>query len=296
MLDAAVQPSAPFSLACDAASAVATCLHCGGPETCELFEVWDGHEFQIETCCERLHEEIVEEMDRDPAFAKALMERMQAGELCGQDLRRVASEDGQMLLDWKLEVEPVDRRTARDFVREHHEHCPPPAGDRFRAAIYNGPTLVGVVIVGRPVARALPQYSWVEVNRLCVRRDLPAALRWNACSQLYGWAAREARKRGMERIVTYTLESEQAVTLKAAGWDCEGTVGRHGKSWNSPSRPREDKTPTVPKQRWSRRLDPPPRAVAAREAADAAARAEKEACAARKAAREAAAAPALLAA
>jgi len=33
----------------------------------------------------------------------------------------------------------------------------------------------------------------VEVNRLCARRDVPAALRWNAASLLYGRAGRDSK-------------------------------------------------------------------------------------------------------
>ena len=244
-----------------------TCRFCGEPRVLALAEAW-GHEFQLDTCCPALHEAVCHEMGSDPGRALEIMDEMEAGGLLGGSLRRVADDGGQLLADWNLEVGSISQSCAKEFVREHHHHCPPPAGDRFRAAIWNGPTLLGVVMVGRPVARALPQYEWAEVSRLCVRRDVPGVLRWNACSQLYGWAARAAAARGMARIITYTLETEEATTLRAAGWTCDGLVGRHGKSWNSASRRRTDKTPTVPKHRWSRVLRPSRRAVQAREAED----------------------------
>lgn len=234
---------------------MATCIFCGDEEVCEILEVW-GHEFQLDTCCMARHELFCEEANASPEAASALLRAMDVEALCGNDLRRVADGGcGGMVLDWKPEIRGIRRNDAKDFVREHHEHCPPPAGDRFRAAIWNGATLLGVCIVGRPVARMLPQDTWVEVNRLCIRRDVPAPLRWNACSQLYGWAAREAKRRGFERVITYTLEEEEGTTLRAAGWTDEGLFGRPGRSWNTPSRPRaEGITPKVRKRRWTRLL------------------------------------------
>ena len=61
-----------------------------------------------------------------------------------------------------------------------------------------------------------------EVNRLCIRRDTAAALRWNAASMLYGWCAREAARQGWRKIITYTRVDEPGTSLRAAGWNQEG--------------------------------------------------------------------------
>ncbi len=71
-------------------------------------------------------------------------------------------------------------------------------------------------MTGNPVARAFMGRGIVEMNRLCVRRDVPAALRWNAASLLYGRAAREAERRGAQRIITYTRADETGVSLHAS--------------------------------------------------------------------------------
>lgn len=231
----------------------ATCLFCGEPELVELFEVW-GHEFQIETCCEGMHEAVCREMSDDPDYAKALLTELGAEQIIGGKLRRVPDAGGQLILDCKLEVDGIEQAQAKAFVHAHHEHCPPPAGWRYGAGIWNGRHLMGVVMVGRPVARLLDHTKIVEVNRLCIRRDLPRQLRWNACSQFYGWSAREAEKRGFEKIITYIMEDEDGTTLKAAGWTCEGPAG--GGSWNRKDRPRADRAPTIRKVRWSRTLAP----------------------------------------
>lgn len=228
-----------------------TCPYCGEPEEIELVEVWSDGAFQFTTCCEGLYEETLDEM-QDPAFATQLLKNLQAGEVGRGKLRRVAAVDGQLLLDWNPQILPIAQRKAREFVNEHHEHNRAPAGWRFGAGIWNGPTLLGVIMVGRPVARALDASTTAEVNRLCLRRDVPAERRWNACSMAYGWAAREAKRRGFQRIITYTLETEAGTTLRAAGWREEART--KGGSWSTPSRPRADTAPTCPKVRWSRDL------------------------------------------
>jgi hypothetical protein len=168
------------------------CLFCGEPEHLQLHEIW-GHEFMIETCCEGLHEQVVAEMADDPAWARELLRRLDIEGLTGHRLRRLTNDGcAGMLLDWQLRIDDVHAGAVRRFIAQHHAHCGIPTAWRFHAAVFNGRTLMGVAIVGNPVARALMGRSIVEVNRLCVRRDTADALRWNAASMLYGWCAREA--------------------------------------------------------------------------------------------------------
>jgi hypothetical protein len=70
----------------------------------------------------------------------------------------------------------------------------------------------------------------------------------NACSFLYGAAARAAFALGYKRIGTYILDTEPGSTLKAAGWKLIGSAG--GGSWSSKTRPRIDKHPTQGKLLW----------------------------------------------
>ena len=125
---------------------------------------------------------------------------------------------------------------------------------RFGKSIWNGRQMLGVVTVGNPVARALMGRGIVEVNRLCIRRDVAPLLRWNAASMLYGDAARQAERAGFSRIITYSRQDEDGVSLRAAGWTDEGAAG--GRGWHSPSRPRGNRNAFVPKRRWSRTLHP----------------------------------------
>jgi hypothetical protein len=225
------------------------CPHCGQPEVAEIMEIWAPREFMMETCCEGMHAAVNEFLAEDGKRAAEWLRSKGMDELVGTRSRRVVEVDGQLVIDWQLDITDISLGLAKDFVREHHRHCPPPVGWRFGAGIKNGSELIGVVMVGRPVARMLDASKIVEVNRLCVRNDVAPALVWNACSMLYAWAAREARKRGFQKIITYTLEDEAGTSLRAAGWQIEHTT--RGGSWNTPSRARVDKTVTSVKNRWS---------------------------------------------
>lgn len=111
-------------------------------------------------------------------------------------------------------------------------------------------------MVGNPVAPALNGRGILEVNRLCVRRDVTRVLAWNACSSLYGRCAQEAERRGFSRIVTYTKEDEDGTSLVAAGWTREAVV--RGRGWHSTRRSRSNGNAWVDKVRWGRVLQPKP--------------------------------------
>jgi hypothetical protein len=230
------------------------CIFCEQREEVELLEVWESGEFMLATCCEGLHEAITENMQDDPEYRAWLLRELEVDQVIGSKLRRVPAVEGQFLLDFNPEIRPIERDQARAFVDEHHAHNKAPVSWRFGAGIWNGAQLIGVVMVGRPVARMIDGATVVEVNRLCIRRDAPGELRWNACSLAYGWAAREAKRRGFAKIITYTLESEPGTTLKAAGWIAEAKT--KGGSWNRPSRGREVVAPLCKKIRWARELAP----------------------------------------
>ena len=127
---------------------------------------------------------------------------------------------------------------------------------RFGIGVANGHQLIGVAAVGNPVARAFNGRGIVEVNRLCVRRDIASLLCWNAASMLYGAASRAAERAGFQSIITYTHETEDSTSLRAAGWTRNGPAG--GRSWHRPGRPRSNRNAFVPKIRWSRTLFPKP--------------------------------------
>ena len=233
------------------------CLFCGEPEELSIVEIWQDGNFQLSTCCIGLLEHVAGEIDADPAWGRELLCRLGAEELTGHRLRRVSDGQGNgPVLDYNLQIAAVSFPAARAFIAKHHRHCGPPQAWRFGASIWNGYVMMGVVTVGNPVAPAFNGRGIVEVNRLCVRRDLDPMLRWNCCSMLYAHSAREAERRGFSRIITYTRADEDGASLRAAGWVSEGAAG--GRGWHSGRRSRSNRNAWVMKQRWSRALRPRP--------------------------------------
>lgn len=112
-----------------------------------------------------------------------------------------------------LELVPVSFKEACGFVADHHRHHKPPRGMKFAIGVAEDGELVGVAIVGRPVARSFDDGRTLEVSRTCTTGTK------NANSILYGAAWRAAKALGYNRLVTYTQEGESGASLRGAGWD-----------------------------------------------------------------------------
>jgi len=141
-----------------------------------------------------------------------------------------------------LDLIPIDFSDACHFVEKHHRHHGKPQGHKYSIGAAKNGEIVGVVMVGRPVARQLDDGWTLEVIRCCTNGEK------NACSFLYSAAWRVARNMGYKRMITYILKSESGISLIGAGWKLIGECG--GGSWNCRSRPRIDKHPTQLKLRF----------------------------------------------
>lgn len=139
----------------------------------------------------------------------------------------------------RLELVRIDLAEANAFVAAHHRHHIPVIGHVFSIGAALDGTIVGVPIVGRPVARMRDDGETAEVTRLCTNGTR------NACSFLYGASARAAFALGFKRIGTYILASEPGTSLAAANWRMVGETS--GGSWSRGNRPRVDKHPTQAK-------------------------------------------------
>lgn len=144
--------------------------------------------------------------------------------------------------DTALEVVPMTLSEANTYVEREHRHHGKVVGHLFSIGLVSGNEIVGVCIVGRPVARARDDGFTAEVTRLCTD-GTP-----HACSKLYAAAWRAARAMGYRRIGTYILAAEPGTSLKAAGWKMIGSTP--GRSWSVPSRPRVDKHPLGQRTLW----------------------------------------------
>jgi len=145
-----------------------------------------------------------------------------------------------------IEIVPITLKEANAFVSAYHRHHGPVTGHKFSIGLAEGESIVGVVIVGRPVSRYLDDGCTLEVNRLCTDGT------HNACSMLYGAAWRAARAMGYKRLITYILESESGTSLRAAGWKCIGQAG--GLRWTGRRKPTIDLYPAQMKVRYQREV------------------------------------------
>lgn len=136
-----------------------------------------------------------------------------------------------------MEITPINLEEANAFVAKLHRHHKPVPGCKFCVAVSDGDKVVGVAIVGRPVARLLDNGWTLEVNRCCTDGTK------NACSMLYGASWRAAKALGYKRLITYTLPEEGGASLRASNWHCLGLKG--GGNWNTKSRPRIDTAETL---------------------------------------------------
>jgi hypothetical protein len=143
----------------------------------------------------------------------------------------------------RLHHQRIEFASAAAFVAEHHRHHTPPVGHLFSMGAFFGNDMVGVAIVGRPVARGRDDGLTAEITRLCVREGVR-----NASSFLLGRCAKAALALGFRRIGTYTLARESGASLRAAGWVVIGEVT--GRSWSCASRPRNDNHPLDNKLLW----------------------------------------------
>jgi len=154
-----------------------------------------------------------------------------------------AGADAAGVVVMPLSLQPISFSEASEFIREHHRHHQPPVGWKYGIAVNDGESVVGVITVGRPVARHLDDGWTLEVTRCCTDGTK------NAASKLYSAAWRAGRALGYKRMITYTLaDAEPGTSLRAAGW--KELYSTPGKSWSVTSRPRVDKHPLQKRICW----------------------------------------------
>lgn len=129
-----------------------------------------------------------------------------------------------------LEIRPTHLKPAREFVGKYHRHNIPPVGGKFAISCFEGERLCGVAICGRPTARKLDDGATLEIYRNCTDGTR------NACTKLYGACVRIARDMGYKKVITYTLESENGASLRAANFTFAGIGGRDRLDRDTPPR------------------------------------------------------------
>lgn len=119
-----------------------------------------------------------------------------------------------------MNLRPVTLAEANEFVANFHRHNRPTLGGRFAIGLEQSGELVGVAIVGRPIARQIEHHYTAEVLRTCTNEKAEKG----SVSKLYAACWRAWRAMGGTRLITYTLKTESGASLRGAGWTLIGEV------------------------------------------------------------------------
>lgn len=148
----------------------------------------------------------------------------------------------------RLEAHPITIQEAGAYVEAHHRHNAGPKFHKFSLCLRapGEPEPVGVAIASIPKARRQMDGVTLEINRCCT--DPRYA---DVCSNLYARTIRIGREMGYTSFLTYTLPEESGSSLRAVGFQLDGTVHGSSHGWDSPSRPRTaGRYPSGDKLRW----------------------------------------------
>lgn len=136
---------------------------------------------------------------------------------------------------WHSRLPKVDES---NIIRTVHRVC--------YSAECNG-VFYAVAIWTNPVARLLPQTTWLELRRLAIADEAPK----NTASRMIGWMTRDIRRRfpHVVRLISYQDTAVHSGTIyKAAGWT--PTALNTDGEWNRPNRFRRQAQSGAAKQRW----------------------------------------------
>jgi hypothetical protein len=226
------------------------CSFCGEPAFLEVLEYYPAdRSFTLDTCCEAMNNYALSEL---PYLSRKELAAWFES-TTGVTVRQIITEDTPTwCVDEGLTFCPVTWQEAKSFVAEHHRNNGAPQGWKFGQGLRSAGELIAVVIAGRPVAPNVDHRKVIEVTRLCVKDLFPHRLGWNACSMLYGYVFREAKRKGYERVITYTHPRESGDSLRSAGFVEDGLTS--GGSWHRASRPRPNAPAPSRKKRWVKEL------------------------------------------
>jgi len=157
----------------------------------------------------------------------------------------------------QLLIEPVDFLFALELNKTWHSRLPRMGTGCIRnqpflsyGASFEG-ICYAVAIWSNPVARNLPQQTWLELRRFAIAPDAPRF----AATRMLAIMTRTIRRNRptVERLISYQdLSCHSGTIYKAAGWT-KTTVNECG-NWNRPGRPRPRTQSEAAKQRWEKVL------------------------------------------
>jgi len=153
-----------------------------------------------------------------------------------------------------------DAATRGWFARQDHYLANAPPGCLYAIGVTAGARallgeyprsvgpLLGLCIVGRPVARHLPQDgSMGEILRIWLTPGLP----YGTASRVLRRAIDEARHRGMATLIAYHDRSRHTGCIyKKSGFHQDGTTDPRAGGWGSRSDRKSGDYPAASKRRW----------------------------------------------
>lgn len=135
-----------------------------------------------------------------------------------------------------------------------HSRLPRIGNSHFRVcyAAECGNLFYAVAAWSNPVARLLPQQTWLELRRFAISPDAPKF----TASRMLGWMKRDIQKRfpEVERLISYQDMSVHTGTIyKASGWHQAEDYKPRARGWIGwGNRPRKGRTnqAVAPRMRW----------------------------------------------
>lgn len=131
-------------------------------------------------------------------------------------------------------------------------------GRIFYLAEFKG-TIFAVAMWSNPVARLLPQKTWMELRRFAIASDRPK----NTASRMLGWMTRDIPRRfpEIERLISYQdLDAHKGTIYRASGWKMAENYTSRSRGWRATtgwaSRFRAGRTnqAVAPRMRWEKAL------------------------------------------
>lgn len=154
----------------------------------------------------------------------------------------------------QLRFASVDESTFVTLNSLWHSRLPKIGNSHFRVcySAFYGNIIYAVAAWSNPVARLLPQQTWLELRRFAIAPDAP---RFTA-SRMLGWMARDIRIRfqAVERLISYQdLSVHKGTIYRASGWRPAENFKPRARGWIGwGNRPRKGRTnqAVAPRTRW----------------------------------------------
>lgn len=130
----------------------------------------------------------------------------------------------------------IDARLARDLVRTWHSRLPEITNWQVCSHCYGAESdgiWYAAAMRGPPIAREFNGRGYAELRRFAIAPDAPK----NTASRMLGWMARDIRKEGFVKAISYQDTEVHAGTIyKAVGWVVGGEKKNIGTGWNTRKR------------------------------------------------------------